>query len=301
LPERSPSGGPIVEGVKEGVHGGTMGSPVLTQRIQAGMPFRALTASTFLAALALVGCGGNDGPSSSSSTSTTDTVETTETQSEEHESEPIIIALYFLRDGQVGLTRHHAVEGPKVGTAALEQLLGGPTPADREAGLTTDIPAGTSVERLSIMDGIAAADFSRELSPAAAAQVVYTLTQFPTVRRVAVNGAAPLRRADLEELTPPILVEVPAPGGEASRRLRIIGTANTFEATFNVEVLDASGRVVGKRFVTATSGSGTRGTFEADVHLRAPQRGPGKLVVFELSAEDGSRIHEVTIPVELVP
>ncbi len=99
----------------------------------------------------------------------------------------------------------------------------------------------------------------------------------------------PRGRADLEEFAPSVLVESPTVGEQVSSPLRIIGTANTFEATFNVEVVDAKGRVLGKRFVTATSGSGTRGTFDAEVPFKATGAGPGKLIVFELSAEDGSQ------------
>jgi germination protein M len=262
-------------------------------------------AGSCLLALALAGCGSDDEGSSPGGTTTQPPAQTTDppaqTSTEEEHAEPIVISVYFLRDGKVGLTRRNAIVGAKVGTAAVEQLLAGPTSTDRAAGLTTAIPAGTRLERLSIDAGTATADFSRELSPAAAAQVVYTLTQFPNVRRVSVDGAAPLGRADLEELTPPIFVEVPAPGYSVSSPLLITGTANTFEATFQVEILDASGQVVGKRFVTATSGSGTRGTFQAKVPFQVAEEGPGKLVVYELSAEDGARLHEVEIPLELVP
>jgi Immunoglobulin-like domain of bacterial spore germination/Sporulation and spore germination len=269
------------------------------------MRFLALAASC-LFLLAAAGCGSDDDSSSRGTTATEPPAQTTDppaqTETEEEHENPIVISLYFLRDGQVGHARRRAgEEGPKVGTAAVEQLLAGPSAVDRAAGLRTAIPEGTRLEGLSIADGTASADLSRDLSPAAAAQVVYTLTQFPTVLRVSVNGASPVRRADLEELTPPIFVEVPAPGDEVSSPMQISGTANTFEATFQVEVLDADGEVVGKRFVTATSGSGTRGTFEAKVPFRATTKGPGKLVVYELSAEDGSRIHEVEIPLELVP
>ena len=45
----------------------------------------------------------------------------------------------------------------------------------------------------------------------------------------------PVRRADYEELTPAILAERPAPGEGVRDPLRIDGTANTFEATFQVE------------------------------------------------------------------
>ena len=96
-----------------------------------------------------------------------------------------------------------------------------------------------------------------------------------------------------------MLVESPVPGEPVTTPLRIDGTANTFEATFNVEVVDADGEVLGKRFVTATSGSGTRGTFDAEVEFKTTSDGPGELVVFELSAEDGSRMHELRIPLQL--
>ena len=59
----------------------------------------------------------------------------------------------------------------------------------------------------------------------------------------------------------------------------------------------SNGTVIDKNFVTATSGTGTRGTFEfttADVDDVAA------LIVFETSAEDGSRMREVKIPLTQV-
>ena len=54
----------------------------------------------------------------------------------------------------------------------------------------------------------------------------------------------------------------------------VTGTANTFEATFNYELVGASGKVLSKNFVTATSGTGTRGTFSFTVPYEAePQAG----------------------------
>jgi hypothetical protein len=81
----------------------------------------------------------------------------------------------------------------------------------------------------------------------------------------------------------------------------VTGTANTFEATFNYRLEDAEGTELAKDFVTATSGTGTRGTFEFDVSFTVDDAQDGTLVVFELSAEDGSVIHEREIPVRLVP
>jgi hypothetical protein len=56
--------------------------------------------------------------------------------------------------------------------------------------------------------------------------------------------------------------------------------------------------VVNHDFVTATSGSGTRGTYDFNIPFEAP-KGVGKLVVYERSAADGSRLHQVEIPLSL--
>ena len=76
-------------------------------------------------------------------------------------------------------------------------------------------------------------------------------------------------------------------------------TANTFEATFEYDLLDPDGKVLKHDFATATSGSGTRGTFDFRVPFEAPS-GVGRLVVYERSAADGSKTHVVEIPITFV-
>jgi hypothetical protein len=263
------------------------------------MPSRALAASLLaLLPTLLAGCGadeeGSPGGTTTGPLPKTDPPVTASVP----DSSPAVVVLYFARDGRVGAAGRAVVTTPQIGTAALNELLKGPTAEDRAAGLTTAIPSGTTLEHLTIEHGIARVELSGSLDEPATAQVVYTLTRFPTVRRVQLEGEQHVRR-DFENQTPSILVESPLPGEDASSPLRITGTANTFEATFQAEIVDARGRVLGKRFVTATSGSGTRGTFDADLPFRVERPGPGRLLVFELSAEDGSRIHEVEIPLEL--
>jgi germination protein M len=89
------------------------------------------------------------------------------------------------------------------------------------------------------------------------------------------------------------------PGEAVESGFEVTGTANTFEATFNYELKDDAGRVLTEDFVTATSGSGTRGTFRFTVEYELDEPVDGTLVVFELSAEDGSRINEHEIPLQL--
>jgi germination protein M len=268
-------------------------------RIQAGMRSRAFAVSLALAALA-AGCGSEEeGSSDPAAKSTTPPTVESQPQATVPETAPAILKVYFLRKGKVEVAAHAVVAGPAVARAALVELLEGPTQAERARGLTTGVPADTKLEDLSIESGAAHVQLSQSLDEAAIAQVVYTLTQFPTVRRVRLEGEEHAR-GDFEAETPAILVESPVPGEEVSSPLRIEGTANTFEATFHVEVLDARRRVVGESFVTATSGSGERGTFDAHVSFAAIP-GPAVLRVFELSAEDGSRMNELEIPLQIAP
>jgi germination protein M len=259
------------------------------------MRFRALAVSAFLLA-GLAGCGSEDEPSGSPAATTT--AAETRTVATVPATAPAVVKVYFLRDGKVATAGRGVVAGPQIGRAAVSALLEGPNAAERTAGLRSAVPPGTEIGDLAIANGVANIAFTQVLDESATAQVVYTLTQFATVNRVSIGGDDPLSRADVEDFTPAVLVESPLPGEEIASPLRIKGTANTFEATFNVEILGADRRVLGETFVTATSGSGTRGTFDANITFAAVP-GPATLVVFERSAEDGSRIHEVEIPLQV--
>jgi germination protein M len=251
---------------------------------------RALLVLAALAAgVALVGCGGDGESADTTATgTTTEPAETTD------------LRVYWLRDGKVWPTAREVEETEAVAEAALEELMGGPT-SDEESDLqmTTAIPAGTTVESVTIDDGVASVELSPELPEEPLAQVVYTLTQFPTVDSVEIEGDS-YTRADLEDLTPAILVESPLAFEAVASPLRVTGTANTFEANFQYEVTDTDGRIVDEHFVTATSGSGERGTFDFTTQpYTVPFDGFGALIVFETSAEDGSRINLVEIPLRM--
>jgi Immunoglobulin-like domain of bacterial spore germination/Sporulation and spore germination len=230
------------------------------------------------AGLLLAGCGGDD----STDTSATDTITLPASSAGK---------VYWLRDGKVWPV---ARELPATGTAAaaLDELLNGPS-SEEEGDLeaTSGIPTDTELE-VDVADGVATVSASEDLSREALAQVVYTLTQFPTLTSVEVDGKTYTRKS-FEDQTPAILVESPLPFAEVASPLTASGTANTFEASFNYEVYDAEGNLVGENFVTATSGTGTRGTFE---FTTGDFDSISKLVVFEPSAEDGSKTKLVEIP-----
>jgi hypothetical protein len=246
--------------------------------------------SALAAVIAFAACAGGD-------TKTVTVRETvTETTSGTVPTDaPTVVTLYFLRDGKVAPTARGVVTGPGIAATTMHELL-----ETAEAGYTTAIPRDRELVSVAIEAGVARVNLDGAISDRRAlAQIVYTLTQFPTVKRVAINGGPPLGRAAFEDQTPAILVESPLPGEAVESGFEASGTANTFEATFQYELRDSADRVVAKDFVTATSGSGTRGTFRFSVsyELGSPER--GRLVVFEISAADGSRTNESSIPLAL--
>lgn len=240
-----------------------------------------------VAVLFAAGCGGGESTS-------------TETDTTTAPAETTALSVYWLRDGKVWPALRDVPETEAVAMAAIEELLVGPTDQESaDLGSSTSVPVGTELDGLEIAAGVARIDLSSELSDPALAQVVYTLTQFPTVESVEIQEQT-YARADFENQTPAVLVESPLPFEEVSSPLRVTGTANTFEATFNYELIDPEGKIIGKNFVTATSGTGTRGTFDFTTDpFTVPFDGVGELIVFELSAKDGSRIHVVEIPLRM--
>jgi germination protein M len=254
---------------------------------------RRLFLMLLVAALA-AGCG--HARRSAPATTQTGTVGTTTTGQSTSVTAPqqALVRVYFLRDGKVAPVAR-MVSSPGVATAALEQLAAGPNAQEAAAGLTT--AAGGTPPKVTIASGTATVELPA-VSHAGLAQIVYTLTQFPTVRSVVATrsiGGPPLTRARFEDMTPAILVESPLPGDAVTSPLRVVGTANTFEATFDLEILNSSGVRVAFRFVTATSGSGTRGTFDTTISF-PHTGGPITLVAYEASAENGKPIHVVRIP-----
>jgi germination protein M len=212
-----------------------------------------------------------------------------------------LLRVYFLRDAEVVPVARNVPATQAVGSAALQALGEGPTDEERAQGVKTDLSSVAAVTKLQIADGVATIELQDDLSHAALAQVVYTLTQFPTVKRVRpsrlIGGSKAFTRADFEDVTPSILVESPLPGQAVTSPLEVRGTANTFEATFDLAVRNSSGVTVSSRFVTATSGSGTRGTFDTTISF-PHTGGPITLVAFEPSAENGKPIHVVRIPLK---
>jgi germination protein M len=193
-----------------------------------------------------------------------------------NDDERASVRVYLLRDGKVWPVAREVATTDDLAAAAVDALRMGPTDREAEEGLVSAVPASKDAK----------------LSRLALAQLVYTQSQLSTADPVEVDGKR-YTRADFEEQTPQILVESPLAFEDVTTPLRVTGTANTFEATFEYELRNSAGTVVDSNFVTATSGTGTRGTF--DFTTKAVDD-VASLVVFERSAKDGSRVNEVEIP-----
>ena len=277
----------------------------------------------FLLAVAVcAGCGSGSKVRTVTVTTTAGVPPVTQSATTTQGSAASTVVPYFVEGNQVAAGEPVQTPERGVAAAALRAVLDGPNDRELAAGLTTAVPPDTRLLDLAIAGGLARVDLSgrfREGEGAPAtrerlAQVVYTLTQFPTVKtvRLRIDGhtVSPfgdvkldrgLTRADFEDETPAILVESPGFATAVSSPFTARGTANTFEATFEWELRGASGEVLAKHFETATSGTGTRGTFAFPVAFRVGSTTQGSLVVFERSAADGSRIHVRSIPLTLQP
>jgi spore germination protein GerM len=219
-----------------------------------------------------------------------------------------------------------------VGAAAMTQLLAGPVGSELSSSpaLYTGIPAATRFLGLDIqpadsLDGIAFVNLSSEFDAGGTsatlaqryAQVVFTLTQFPTITGVifeidgeqtpavitggTVDRSTPVNRDFYTDLLPPIWVDRPSWGGALPSGSQVSGTADVFEAQFRLMVLDADGRALTDMPVNATCGTGCRGDFSVKVAYQAAAAQWGTLRVFEPSAKDGSPVNVVDYPVWLTP
>jgi len=88
-----------------------------------------------------------------------------------------------------------------------------------------------------------------------------------------------------------VAIGLPAEGSTVSSPFRFAGSSNTFEATVLWSVQRPDGSLVQKGFTTATSGTGTPGTFDTEIDLGS-FTGPAVLVAGGESGEDGSMVGE---------
>jgi len=212
-----------------------------------------------------------------------------------------------------------------VARAAMEQLLAGPDAGEGDGvpSISTAIPAGSRLLGLTISEGIAIVDLSSEFEAdddAAAvaqriAQVVFTLSRFPTVAEVLFRqdgvgipvqtGAGelvsrPVSIADYLEFAAALHVEDPSYRGHGDNPLRVMGFGAVFEAVFNYALTDDDGLIIAEGQEMTNNGTGWGG-FDFTIDYDVDREQVGALIIWTHSAKDGSQIDVREYPVVLVP
>src|SRR3954453_10687862 len=168
------------------------------------MSKHALTIAALCAAAA--GCGGSS-DSVTTAPATTPTATTTPSA--------ITVTVFRVRDGRL--------------VAAVERVQG------TRAVAAASLAALRLTAPVSIANGTATVERD-DATPTEVAEIVYTLTQYPSIRRVDVAGRTGLTRSDIAEFVPPILIERPAAGATTGELIAVSGSASVFEATVMLEL-----------------------------------------------------------------
>jgi spore germination protein GerM len=218
-------------------------------------------------------------------------------------------------------------EAGTAGSAAesvMNLLLEGPNSGETSGipAISTAIPPGTSLLGVTVDSGIATVDLSGEYDDgggsfgmvARLAQVVFTLTRLPNVDGVlfSIDGATvttfssegieldgPQNREGYLDSLPPVFVDTPAWGDPVTSPVGVSGLSNVFEASSQVMLTDDDGASLFEDHVTATCGTGCWGEWSVDIPYSVDREQFGALIVWEISAKDGSQVNVREYPVLL--
>jgi germination protein M len=215
--------------------------------------------------------------------------------------------------------RHVAARNAAIARTAVEELVHGTA---QDPDHTTPFPRSARINSVTTASGVATVDWSADvLAAGVGAQVealgiqsvVYTLTGFPSIKKVrftvegkdhgtASNGRTiedwwghsglrdqPWVRDPAIDVLEPITLFSPLDGATSAGTLRLSGEASTFEATVGIVVRNMAGRAVLRTSTTASIGAPARGSFSKTIRFAVPSSvETWTLEVYEESAEDGS-------------
>jgi germination protein M len=97
-----------------------------------------------------------------------------------------------------------------------------------------------------------------------------------------------------------VVITSPKPLATVTSPLQVIGTADVFEGTFRLQLLDATGHVLVDRQVVTSCGTGCRAPFDVSLPFTSK---PGilRLFAYRLSPKDGHRINLAVVYVRIAP
>jgi hypothetical protein len=208
--------------------------------------------------------------------------------------------------------------------AALDLLLNGPTQDEIEGipHISTAIPEGTKALGGAVESGVVTVNLSGEYDDgggtfgmiARLAQVVYTVTGVPGIDAVlfeldgepvtvfsseGIDLDGQQARDDYYDMLPPIFVDSPAWGEPVTSPIEVKGLSNVFEAVSQIMLTDDDGATLFEDHVMATCGTGCWGEWEISIPYTVDRGQFGALIVWEISAKDGSHVNIREYPVIL--
>jgi hypothetical protein len=225
----------------------------------------------WLAAAAMLGVGLTLIITRHSSNSQTTTYSTVRNPHTKHLTIPTL-NIYQVLGGKLQVTSAALRDLPPDATTALKLL--------RDPGSVT------------VSNGTAQVTPTRPLDDKRRAEIVWTLTQFPSVKRVNLPGHKGLTRESEASFAPPIMIESPNGPNALPQTFQVKGTASVFEGTLVIEV-QRGATVIARKTVTASAGAPNLGTFDAVLHVNIT--GPAQLVAYAPSAANGKPQHEVSV------
>ncbi len=233
------------------------------------------------------------------------------------------VSVYFVNDQPDGgpflipVTRTVPADGDLL-EATVTALLEGPTVAEMNGSpaLWTEIPTGTRLLGLEhTAPGVVEVDLSGEFESgggsatmfARLAQMTFTLTQTLQTTEVAYSiDGVPITVFSGEGIVlgetinrdyfndtgiiPEVFADTPAWFATAGRPLQVTGLARVFEAALDWELYDNDGTLLASGFAMTTEGGPAWGRFAFTVDYDVSFDQVGTLMVFEISANDGSKI-----------
>ncbi len=129
-----------------------------------------------------------------------------------------------------------------------------------------------------------------------------TPTPKPTVSSSASPSPSPSERNPISSQSGSITLNTPLAGDVITSGTTVSGSAQVFEGRLNYELLDSSGKVLSSDAVQVTGDSAVKSPYS--IVLNFPNGGKvgtekGTLKIYSISAKDGSRINEISIPITL--
>jgi len=190
---------------------------------------------------------------------------------------------------------------------------------DLPDGLENAIPSDVEILGLRFEDGVWIADMNEAFLAGAGGlladmtmlnQLIYTLIYpLPDAEVLFTVDGQPVETFGSEGLmlTEPVgrdefldqahVINLSEPIVETDDGWIVRGRANVFEATLALNVLDGSGVVTHEEFVTASCGTGCWGEFEVTLDPDLIVPGESSIQLFQHSAQDGSAVDVITVPV----